>query len=434
YFVQGILRRVRSSFFTRTAAGKTFPAVSAAWLVSGEKFMQPVRFVSSLKVRAGWGQAGMVPSFPVPAIVTGTQSFVAGTRPESTATTSAGMEALLFSSRLGLTLDWYRRLSKYSAVPATGPGGNPIGNSGSIRNTGIDLNVTYTVKPLAGKLQLDLALNVSGYRNEVLRVEASPESFVPGPGLRISPVARSQAGHAVSSFYGYTVEGILQTEAEAAAAPRFPGYTNATVYVNGVAQRGTGKFNYRDVNNDRLITNSDQSFIGDPHPDVLYGLQLNLRYRQIDFSLFGQGIQGNTLFNYTKYFTDFNTFQGGRSQRILYDSWRPERPAAQLPILDARDVVSSQPSTYYLENGSYLRLRNVSIGYSLPVRLLSKVRLNRCRLYLQGANLLTFTGYSGLDPEVNLRDSGSGMNDQLGVDEGVYPAARSVVMGLQLGI
>ncbi len=434
YFVQGILRHDRSSFFARTHAGKTFPAVSAAWLLSEEKFMQPVRFVSSLKIRAGWGKAGAVPSFPVPAIVTGAETFGGGTRPESIASTSAGIEARLFGSRLGLELDWYRKRSKHSAVPQTGPGGDPIVNLGSIRNTGIDLNVTYAMKPLAGKLQLDLALTVSGYRNKVLGVEASPESFVPGFDLRTPPPTRSQAGHPISSFYGYTVEGIFQTEAEATSAPRFPGYTDAVVYVDGVAQRGTGKFNYRDVNKDRLITASDQSFTGSPHPDFLYGLQLNLRYRQIDLSLFGQGVQGNTLFNYTKYFTDFNTFQGGRSRRTLYDSWRPGHSSAQLPILDARDVVSSQPSTYYLENGSYLRLRNVSIGYSLPARLLSKVRLNRCRLYLQGANLHTFTKYSGLNPEVNLRDSGSGVNTHLGVDEGTYPTARSVVIGLQIGI
>ncbi len=437
YFLQGSLRHDRSSFYTRANAEKAFPAVTAAWLVSGEKFMQPVRFVSSLKVRAGWGKAGTILSFPVPAVMAGAPSGGGGSRPESVASINAGIEARLFGNRLGLQLDWYRKLSKHSAMPLGGPINSPTElnlSPGSIQNAGIDFNLTYGVKPLAGRLQVDLALNVSGYRNKVLSVEASPESFVPGFSLRTPPVTRSQAGHPISSFYGYTVEGIFQTEAEAASAPHSPGYTDATVYVNGVAQGGTGKFNYRDANNDRLITASDQSFIGDPHPDFLYGLQLNLSYRQIDLSLFGQGIQGNTIYNYTKYFTDFNTFQGGRSRRILYNSWRPEHPAAHLPILDERDAVSSRPSTYYLENGSYLRLRNVSIGYSLPVRLLKKVRLNRCRVYLQGTNLHTFTKYSGLDPEINLRDSGSGVNAQLGVDEGVYPAARSVLIGLQLGI
>lgn len=148
--------------------------------------------------------------------------------------------------------------------------------------------------------------------------------------------------------------------------------------------------------------------------------------------VFGQGVYGNELFNYVRYWTDFPTFGGNRSQRMYERSWEPGKTDALLPILRSNDVISSQPSTYYLEDGSYFRLKNVQLTYTIPARWLRKFGLGATNIYVQGQNLATITKYEGLDPEVNLRSYGAGNDRQLGVDEGVYPAFRSYNFGLNL--
>ena len=148
--------------------------------------------------------------------------------------------------------------------------------------------------------------------------------------------------------------------------------------------------------------------------------------------LFGQGVQGNQIFNYQRYWTDFPTFGGNRSQRMYDESWRPGKTDAKLPIPRSNDVISSNPSTYYLEDGSYFRLKNIQLTYTIPSVITKKLGMGAASVYVQGQNWLTITKYEGLDPEVNLRNYGAGSDRQIGVDEGTYPAFRSTNVGISL--
>ena len=161
-------------------------------------------------------------------------------------------------------------------------------------------------------------------------------------------------------------------------------------------------------------------------------MNVELHYKQFGLTEFGQGVQGNQLFNYVRYWTDFPTFAGNRSERMLNDSWRPGKTDAKLPQLRSNDVISSAPSSYYLENGSYLRIKNIQLSYDLPESLLKRVGIERFKVYLQGQNLFTFTKYTGLDPEINLRNYDPNNDRQMGVDEGAYPVAKVFLIGANL--
>ena len=150
--------------------------------------------------------------------------------------------------------------------------------------------------------------------------------------------------------------------------------------------------------------------------------------------MFGQGVQGNQIFNYVRYWTDFNVFQGNRSKDMLYNSWKKSGDDAKLPRLNSGDATSQQVSSYFLEDGSFLRLKNIQLTYTLPSSLLKKVGMNSAQVYVQGQNILTLTKYTGLDPDINLRRSGNDNQDiHMGVDEGAYPVAKSYIVGLRFG-
>ena len=461
YLFQAIVRRDASSRFLAAERYATFPAFSVGWRVSEEGFMQGAGFITDLKLRAGWGQTGNQSGisdynaystystdvysggYSVSGNPTGYDlSFTinkfgnANGKWETTTSTNVGFDMGLLENKFEINFDWYNRLTddvllQLGLPYALGNAAAPAFNVASVRNTGIDLSLNYT-DDLSEDFRFSGGLIFSTYQNEVTLINpANDKAFITGFGLRVPAVTRSIKGEPISSFFGYIVDGIFQTEEQAASAASFPGYNDATVYVNGVPKKGVGKFNYRDVNGDGLITSDDQTFIGNPHPDFTYGLNLNMGYKGFDLTLFLQGVQGNDVFNYTRYWTDFNTFQGNRSTRVLYESWTPERPGAKLPILDENDAISSRPSTYFIEDGSYFRFKNIQLAYNFPSSIISKIGLSQFRLYVQGQNMWTATKYSGLDPELSLRGNN---NQQIGVDEGIFPTPKTLIIGVNLGL
>ena len=157
-------------------------------------------------------------------------------------------------------------------------------------------------------------------------------------------------------------------------------------------------------------------------------------YKAFDLAVFIQGSQGNQIFNYLKYWTDFNTFQGNRSKDMLYNSWKKPGDDALLPRLNSQDGTSQQISSYFVEDGSYTRIKNIQLTYNFPSSILSKIKLSSAQIYIQGQNLFTFTKYKGLDPDINLRTSGNDNQDiHMGIDEGAFPIAKSYNVGLRLG-
>ncbi|MDO1446036.1 TonB-dependent receptor [Rhodocytophaga aerolata] len=465
YLFQATLRRDASSRFLAASRWATFPAFSVGWRLSEENFMQDIPLISDLKLRAGWGQTGNQDGISdynsyefYDTDVTRGGYSVRGNpngydvayslrkfgnpsgKWEATTSTNIGFDLGLLDNRIEVNFDWFNRqtddvLLTLELPRALGNADLPSFNAAGVRNRGVDLGINFNDQILNDQIDVSLGLIFSTYRNEVTVIDPNNDAaFIPGFALRTPAVTRSQKGYPISSYYGYVIDGIFQTPEEAAAAPTFAGYNDATVYVDmngdGVreAVQGVGKFKYRDINGDGAITSADQTYIGSPHPDFNYGVNLSLGYKGIELTAFLQGVSGNDVFNYVRYWTDFNTFQGNRSTRVLYDSWTPGNPNAKLPILDEKDAVSSRPSTYFIEKGSYARLKNLQLAYSLPAGFVSKIGLSQIRFYAQAQNVFTITKYTGLDPEMALRG-----DNQIGVDEAVTPTPKLYMFGLNLG-
>jgi putative outer membrane protein, probably involved in nutrient binding len=306
----------------------------------------------------------------------------------------------------------------------------PYINFGDIKNTGVDLNLNY--RDSKGDWSWDVSLNLSHYKNEVLRISESDDASLWGAGTRLDGnVTRTTKGHAISEFYGYKVNGFYENVDEVLALPPL-GQSGLNAES---AKAWVGKFKFDDVDKDGKLTERDRTFIGSPHPDLIAGLNATVTWKNWDFTMFWYSTIGNDLFNNTKYFTDFWMFNGNKSERMRDQSWTPgaDNSNAILPILDSNDGYSGKFSnSYYVENASFLRLKNVVLGYTLPKSVLSKVGIQNLRLYVQAENLLTITGYSGLDPEYTNADMGkeSGGDLQRGVDMGGWPSTMRFLFGV----
>jgi hypothetical protein len=310
--------------------------------------------------------------------------------------------------------------------PATdGQNARPAVNIGAMNNKGIDLNIVYRGVALSNKLKYSFGFNWATFSNEVTQLYEGDNVYITGFDTRLGSISRTQAGYPIASFYGYFLDGIIQNQGE---ADTYPTQGGDRKLLNQI-----GRFKFRDVNNDKVVDANDQTIIGNPNPKFTYGFNLNAKYAGFDFTMFLQGVQGNSLFNFQKYYTDFGNFSASLSVRVL-DSWTPQNPNAVLPKINSYATPwESQSSTYYLEDGSYLRAKNVQFGYTIPYKLLSKAKIERLRLYIQATNLFTITKYSGLDPEVRVANFGAGNDRDLGIDRGIYPISRSYMVGLQFG-
>jgi hypothetical protein len=339
------------------------------------------------------------------------------------------LDLSLLGNKIDASVDWYTRLTTDMLFPVPAPltagvATAPFQNIGSMRNRGVDLGLTYSGEAMASQLTYSISGNLSTYRNTVVKTTGDPKTQYFGINdERIQNFVVTQQDHPISSFFGYTVDGIFQTDDEAAAAPKNNLGTN---------QNKAGRFRFVDINGDNVINTQDLSIIGNPHPDFTYGLNVSVNYKNFGLTLFGQGSQGNEIFNYVKYWTDFPTFGGNRSKRMLYDSWRPGKTDAILPQLTSSDQVSILPSTYYLEDGSYFRMRNIQLTYTFPQTWFTKLGFGSARVYVQTQNLFTLTKYSGMDPEINLRNYTSGNDRQIGVDGGSYPVAKQFLVGANI--
>ena len=459
YLLEGTIRRDRSSRFSPQFRSAVFSAASAGWVLSEESFAAGwSTWLTRAKLRVGWGQTGnqeignynaltIYATNPITSFydISGTRTSAvpgyeltqfgnAKAKWETTTSTNIGLDATLLDGKIDVALDWYTRVTSDMLFPVPAPLTSgvatvPFQNIGSMRNRGIDLSLGYNGQALGNELTYTIGGNFSTYRNEVTKTTGNPATQYFGINdERIQNFVVTQQNYPISSFFGYKVDGIFQTDDEAAAAP---------VNNLGTNQNKAGRFHFVDVSGpngvpDGVINTNDLSIIGSPHPDFTYGINVSVNYKSFGLTLFGQGVQGNQIFNYVKYWTDFPTFGGNRSTRMLYDSWRPGKTDAVLPQLTSSDQVSILPSTYYLENGSYFRMKNIQITYNLPKQLISKMGLGTVRVYVQSQNLFTITKYSGMDPEINLRSYTSGNDRQIGVDGGAYPAAKQYLVGLNL--
>ena len=446
YMLSATVRRDGSSRFGESNRYGVFPSVSLGWRVSEEGFMAGIDQISDLKIRGGYGTMGnqlaVSPQnqfflFGGSAsdsnydLAGAGSSSLQGFRPtrignpdakwETNVTTNIGFDAGLLNNKLQVTFDWYTKQTKdllYNpALPGTaGAADQPFINIAEMKNTGIDIQLNYKQR-FSSDLSFDGTLTFTTYKNEIVKVADGIDYFAAG-GSRIGAFNRNEVGQPVSAFYGYIVDGLFQSSGEVESAP---------------AQDGAeaGFFRYRDVNGDNQITQDDRAFIGNPNPDFTYGLNLVVTYKSFDITAFFYGSQGNDIFNYNKWWLDFwPSFQNQKSTDLLYDSWTTENPNGSVPKASNKSNFSTntQSTSYYIEDGSFMRLKNLQIGYTLPQNVIQKVGLSTAKVYVQGLNLFTLTKYSGLDPDLN-----NGADINFGVDQGAYPLVKTFTLGLNLG-
>ncbi|GAB3804660.1 TonB-dependent receptor [Spirosoma humi] len=464
YLLSATLRRDGSSRFLNYQYG-WFPAVSAGWRISDEAFMKGILWLNDLKIRGGYGIMGnQLNVDPANAFTTYASSRVSSYYPitgsnsvinegfernrignpdakwEKNVNSNIGLDASLFKGKLQLSVDYYRKdirdlLYNPERPGTTGQGAVPFINIARMKNDGLDLSAT-TDLDLTQDLKLNTTLTFTTYNNKIQSISNDTPYFdEQSLNFNGSYVVRNAVGHAQSQFFGYQVAGFWNSQEEINAAntsvQQASGDPNAT-YQTDVA---VGRFRYADTNGDGQITDDDRTFLGNPNPKFSYGLNIGATFKNFDFSIFLYGVSGNKIWNNLKWWHDFSSsFYSAKSHTALYDSWTPDHHDAKAPIQETVGSFStaSVPNSYFVENGGYLRARNVQLGYTLPGSLLQKLGVSRLRVYVQAANLFTITKYSGIDPELTGITNTANNNTSFGIDTGAYPNQRQYLFGVNL--
>ena len=456
YLFNATIRRDETSKLYEDVRYGTFPAFGVGWRISEESFMQTISWIEDLKIRGGWGQMGSINNvdannqFTLYNANVGSSfydinrtnnSATVGYRPSRTGslttqweyseTTNIGFDATLFDGIIDLTVDWYQNntndlLVQKVAAPTEPQVAQPYINLGQMVNKGFDISVTN--RNQIGNFSYDATLIFSRYVNEVTNIDGNPETFISRGGDRISDIVRTKAGNPIASFWGWEIDPndrFFDTQEE----------------IDALEQDGAvvGSWKYVDQNGDGKINNDDQTFLGNPHPDFVTSLNLDLKYKNFDFNIFLVWNQGNDLFNNVSYFTDMRVFVGAVSERVVNQDWRPgqDNSGATHPRLAPgaesgyTAFTRTTSNSFYVEDGSFLRGRTAQLGYTFNPALISKIGLGSARIYLQAQNFFTITNYSGSDPDINIQ---GGDDLTMGVDRGAFPSIAQYLIGLNFSL
>lgn len=444
YLLQGNVRRDGSSLFAPGHQWGTFPSGSIGWRVSKEDFMKSITWIDDLKLRGGYGSLGSlgnVPNLPGNAYdlygyaagnsfydINGTSTSSqlglyktqignANTTWETDKTSNIGLDATLFHNKVDFSVDVYKKtitglLFQNSFLAPFGDPSAPFVNAGNLQNTGIDFNITY--RGNIQDLKYTFNLNMSHYSN-LVKALAKGTAYIDensSGSTRLQNFVRLQPGEPVGEFFGYQSIGLYQSAADVSGSPGYPG-------------AAPGLLKYKDINGDGKIDANDRTFIGNPNPKFTGGFTMNLVYKNFDLNAFFYGVYGNKVVNYVKYWTDFpQVFDGGVAADVVTNSWKPgaDNSHATIPILTRQANLGNTAAftSYYVENGSFLRLKSLQIGYTIPSDELKRFGIAKFRIFVLGNNLFTVTKYDGLDPE--LQNSDLNNNTSFGVDFGNYPS------------
>ncbi|WP_321479101.1 TonB-dependent receptor [uncultured Bacteroides sp.] len=459
YLLTFNFRRDGSSKFSKTNRYGNFPSLSAAWRVSQENFMKPLTAISDMKIRASWGMLGNsnIDSYQYQSTVAfnGIWYYLNNTKNagglattpsnpdvkwESQYSTDLGLDLALFNNQLLFTVDYYYKKTSdmLVAVPisyAVGYSDNkPILNSGSIENEGLEFAVTY--RKSVGKFDYSIMGNISTVKNKVLSIGSNNEITAS------NGISKTAVGRSIGEFWGYVTDGLYHTQEELDADKAF------------APKAALGDVRFVDRDNNGV---ADQDYIGSPIPKFSYGLSADISYRAacgtFDMAMIWQGSYGNDVYNKTRYFGEgmyhyYNCFASTldryRAEDLTFvnpisgaTTFYPKNTNTDMPRAVIGDPNQNmRNSDRYVEDGSYLRLKALTIGYTLPKHLTNKLRLSNLRFYIGGKNLLTFTSYTGFDPEVGDQDT-NGTNLTRGVDgstswDPTFPNSREYFMGVQL--
>ncbi len=444
YYVQGSVRRDGSSRFAETNKYGTFYSLSLGWAIHNEDFFES-DLISQLKPRFSYGtlgnqligdhlflarvgSGGQQLNYPFgegqsQSVIVGAVATSLPTPDiqwEETSTSNFGIDIGLLENQIKLTFDYFTSETTDMLVnvpiPATsGITTFPLTNGGNLENKGWEFSASYNNNS-SSDFTYNISANISSSSNEVTKLGIAGESFTDGfIEFNNFPTTRTEVGGEIGRFYLFKADGIFQTQAE--------------VDSHGVQPNAApGDIRFADTNNDGVLDDDDKQFMGSGLPDFEYGINLNASYKNFDVSMFFQGTHGNNIYNGVRmwlYRTDRNNMSAD-----LINAWSPQNTGSNIPRNVFGDPNNNiRPSSYFLEDGSYFRLRNLQIGYTFPEKVMDNLPLGSMRLYVTATNLFTITDYSGFDPAL-----GNGGTFTRGVDRGFYPLSKSLILGLNVSL
>ena len=434
YSVTAIMRRDGSSKFGANKRFGIFPSIGFAWVASDEKFMQNLGPVNYLKFRASWGINGNqeIGEYQFVSTIDRTRGYIFGDgravgasplfienadiRWEQSEQLNFGVDFGLFDNKLQATLEYYIKSTNglLEKIPIPGHVGNdgPISNVGSVQNKGIEWSINW--RTVAGDLKYFVGVNGAYNDNKMTHI-GNTEKVINGASWALAgTVTRAEEGLPIAFFWGLKTDGIFQNQSEIFQHINLEG---GLLQPNAVP----GDVRFVDNNRDGIIDEEDRVKIGDPTPDITLGVNGSIAYKDFDISIFLQGTFGNDIFNGTQR----QDLRFTNRTAASLDRWTGEGTSNEVPRYTWIDINNnSRVSDLYIEDGSYLRIKNLQIGYALPTRLLDRVGIKRWRIYASVENLITFTGYTGVDPEIGTFES-----FDIGIDRAIYPQARTIRFG-----
>lgn len=442
YLFTATIRRDGSSKFGKNNRYGYFPSFSLGWNVAEEKFMENVHWLDQLKLRGGYGVLGNqeIDNYQYSSTITtginypdGNGGLLQGAFPknfanpdikwEETAMTNVGIDFMAFNNRLSLTADYYVKNTKdillTVPIPISSGGANdPIRNAGKIRNNGFEFNLGWMDQP---NLDISYGINLIGSfnKNKVIAMGSESGSIKGGSTNQNITTSETKAGYPIGGYWLISTAGYFNSQEEVDA------YAKDGKKIQPAAEPGDIKF--VDANNDGVINDDDRVFQGSPFPDFTFALNGNMRYKNFDLSIGLQGVLGNKIYNATRQTLEDVT-KGSNFLASCLDYWTPENKNASHPRLtwDDPNRNTRAESDRYLENGSYLRLRSVQLGYTFP-QTWFKGAIQHARVYINAENLFTITSYSGYSPDVNADNA-----NYRGFDNFIYPTNRTFMLGLNV--
>ncbi|MBO75051.1 MAG: SusC/RagA family TonB-linked outer membrane protein [Flavobacteriales bacterium] len=440
----GTVRRDGSSRFGKNNRYGIFPSLSAAYNMTELPWVAEKDWIDFLKLRASWGQNGNadgIGNFDYTSLIYNGLNYTFGSEQvqvngagpintsnpdlkwETVEQTNIGVDADLYKGKLNIVADYFVKNTNdmLAVVPLPGVVGflPSATNVASARNSGFEFMVNH--RNQKGLVEYEVGGNISFIRNEVTDLGEGGQPISTGSVFGIGDlVAYTEIGMPIAYFYGYETAGIFQTDEEAAAY----GSVIDGEFVRALPNAQAGDVIFVDQNGDGAIDADDKTMIGNPHPDFSYGFNASMNYKAFDFSLFLQGTHGNDVLNGVFRY-DLNTTN---LPVAALERWTGEGTSDLYPRISHSDPnQNNRISDRFVEDGSFLRIKNVQVGYTLPESLMQRLQIGKCRVYVAASNLFTFTSYSGLDPEIGTRGT-----LEIGIDRGFYPAARTFMAGVNV--
>lgn len=462
YLATFTVRRDASSKFSEKHRWGTFPSASLGWRISDEPFLQTARqsWLDDLKLRLGYGTTGNsnigsynyafqyanenASLYSISGDNSGASTGYAMTnlgdteaKWETVKMFNVGYDFTAFNNRLTSSFDFYVKNTSDMLVDANwtylaGGAEKPSVNIGSMRNVGVDFSVGWRGK--IGQVSYNVNANASWYRNEVTKLGSSNLYT----STRISELNITTVGQPIAMFYGYQLDGIYKSVDDVL---NYKNDNDGTVTPYGTteeslnAQSWVGHYKFKDLNNDGRIDQDDRTIIGNSHPDLTGGINIGINWKDWDLSTYLYYSIGNDLYAHYQYYTYWGNLSNVYSRDRVQNAWNPEtNPNGTLPLWVSGDTAPETTLSHsgYIQDGSFLRMQTLTLGYSLPKSVVSKLNLSRIRVYAQLANVFTLTGYEGLDPEVR-SNNGDSSNDMMkGIDYGSYGMPKQYLVGLNV--